>query len=130
VAKVHSAPISEIPGANPHESPLCSSSQAQSQSTYIMSGELTRKRPTTTLTLVAVLEGWWTCKQPRCGRESAEFEGKMTPGDADLSWPRFALASVFPWSVPLSRSAELCGPGGSAVDLLDRAEDHRRGALD
>ena len=28
------------------------------------------------------------------------------------------------------RSAELCGLGGSLMDLLDRAEDHRRGALD
>jgi len=28
------------------------------------------------------------------------------------------------------RSAELRGPGGSLMDLLDRAEDHRRGALD
>ena len=25
---------------------------------------------------------------------------------------------------------ELCDPGGSVLDLLDRAEDHRRGALD
>src|SRR5947208_10772953 len=28
------------------------------------------------------------------------------------------------------RSAELCGLGGSLMDLLDCAEDHRRGALD
>src|SRR5690348_1903730 len=28
------------------------------------------------------------------------------------------------------RSAELCGLGGSLTDLLDCAEDHRRGALD
>ena len=28
------------------------------------------------------------------------------------------------------RFAELCGPGGSLMDLLDCAEDHRRGALD
>ena len=28
------------------------------------------------------------------------------------------------------RSAGLCGLGGSLLDLLDRAEDHRRGALD
>ena len=32
--------------------------------------------------------------------------------------------------MPLSRSAELCDPGGLVLDLLDRAEDHRRGALD
>ena len=28
------------------------------------------------------------------------------------------------------QSAELCDMGGSVMDLLDRAEDHRRGALD
>ena len=28
------------------------------------------------------------------------------------------------------QSAELCDTGGSVLDLLDRAEDHRRGALD
>src|SRR2546429_4348713 len=28
------------------------------------------------------------------------------------------------------RSAELCGLGGSVMDLLDCTEDHRRGALD
>ena len=33
-------------------------------------------------------------------------------------------------SVCLLRSAELCGLGGSLPDLLDCAEDHRRGALD
>src|SRR5690348_8772564 len=33
-------------------------------------------------------------------------------------------------SICLLRSAELWGPGGSVMDLLDCAEDHRRGALD
>jgi hypothetical protein len=30
----------------------------------------------------------------------------------------------------LFRSAELCASGGPVLDLLDWAEDHRRGALD
>ena len=32
--------------------------------------------------------------------------------------------------IALFRSAELCDPGGSVLDSLDGAEDHRRGALD
>ena len=31
---------------------------------------------------------------------------------------------------PLFQSAELCASDGSVLDLLDCAEDHRRGALD
>ena len=31
---------------------------------------------------------------------------------------------------PPDPSADLCGSGGSAVNLLDCAEDHRRGTLD
>jgi len=34
------------------------------------------------------------------------------------------------WASVCLRSAELCGLGGSLMDLLDCAEDHRRGALD
>jgi hypothetical protein len=40
-----------------------------------------------------------------------------------------ALAVKLGWLVFFG-SAELCGPGGPALDLLDCAEDHRRGALD
>ena len=34
------------------------------------------------------------------------------------------------WDRTAAGPRELCGLGGSVVDLLDGAEDHRRGALD
>ena len=46
-----------------------------------------------------------------------------------IAWDKtIDLPSIYRvWS---TRSAELCEMGGSVIDLLDRAEDHRRGALD
>jgi hypothetical protein len=67
------------------------------------------------------MSGQDQCHRPRGGRPASDDE--LGCINAALRGPRILRA----WSCS---SAELCGPGGPAVCLLDGAEDHRRAAPD
>jgi hypothetical protein len=73
-----------------------------------------------------------TIEHAEASRDSGRRDDPV-PADRPINMNHAGISSIDDSGVlrqdSLLRSAELCGLGGSVMDLLDCAEDHRRGAL-